>query len=74
MKQQLHLFSPIFETEEECKREPFGFTKESVTARKQEYENKHFEGYLLKRGKNKLLKQRFFIYCPHSLYSFKVRM
>ena len=50
MKQQ-HLYSTIFEKEEDCKNNPFVFEKHNLGHKKEEYSFKKFEGPLFKKGK-----------------------
>ena len=77
MQQQLrqqHLYSTIFEKEEDCKNNPFVFEKFSLGPRKEDYPGKKFEGPLFKKGKvtEFELKERFFIYADNKIISFKV--
>jgi len=70
-----HLYSSIFEKEEDCKNNPFIFEKFNLAQRKREYPSKKIEGPLFKKGKVSEfeLKERYFIFYEHSIVSFKVR-
>jgi hypothetical protein len=46
-----HLFSNIFEKEEDCKNNPFVMEKFNLGPKKAEYPEKKFEGPLFKKGK-----------------------